>query len=82
MKIIIIVLIFMIYWQHELLITTFKNYSYYRFTSSADCAIKNPCVLATILAPRGLIDILLSLEASPLISIANNRSFNFVKQSL
>lgn len=54
----------------------------YRFTSSALWAMKNPCVLASIFAPRGLIEILLSLSSVPLISIANRSSLSFVKQSL
>jgi len=51
-------------------------------TSSADWAMKNPCVLACILEPLGFIDILLSRPSSPFISIANNRSFSFVKHNL
>lgn len=51
-------------------------------TSSADWAMKNPWVLAAILAPRGLIEILLSLPPSPFISMASRRSFSFVKHNL
>lgn len=55
----------------------------YRFTSSALWAIKKPWVFACILAPRGLMEILLSAPSSvALISIANNSSFNFVKHNL
>lgn len=54
----------------------------YLLTSSADCAIKNPCVLALIFAFFGLIEILLSAPSSPLISIAKRSSFNFVKHNL
>lgn len=53
------------------------------FTSSALCAIKNPCVFAKIFAPRGFMDILLSLPSSPpLISIASNNNLSLMKQSL
>ena len=54
----------------------------HRLTSSADWAMKNPWVLAAILAPRGFIDILLSAPPSPLISIASSSSFSFVKHNL
>lgn len=54
----------------------------YLLTSSADCAMKNPCVLACILAPRGLMEILLSLPFSPLISMARSSNFSFVKHNL
>ena len=60
-----------------------SNLLIYRFTSSALCAIKNPCVFARIFTPRGLIEILLSLPSSPpFISIASKSSLSFVKQSL
>ena len=52
-------------------------------TSSADCAMKNPTVLAGILALWGLMEILVSLPLSVgFTSIASSRSFNFTKQSL
>lgn len=55
----------------------------YRLTSSALWAIKNPCVFACILAPRGLMEILQSAPSSvALISIASKSSFNFVKHNL
>lgn len=55
----------------------------YLFTSSALWAMKNPWVLAWILAPRGFIDILLSTPSSmPFISMANRSSFNLVKHNL
>lgn len=54
----------------------------YLLTSSADCAIKNPWVLATILAPRGLIEILVSAPSVPLTSIARRRSLSLVKHNL
>lgn len=45
--------------------------------------MKNPCVLAWIFAPRGLIEILLSAPSSvALISIASSRSLSLVKHSL
>lgn len=56
--------------------------SLYRLTSSADWAIKNPCVLEDIFAPRGLMDILESSPSSDLSSMASNSSLSLVKQSL
>lgn len=55
----------------------------YRFTSSALWAIKKPCVFAWILAPRGLMEILLSAPSSvAFISMASSSNFNFVKHNL
>lgn len=66
----------------RLSIRHFGNFTH-RLTSSALCAIKNPCVFACILAPRGLMDILLSAPSSaPLISMANNSNFSLEKHSL
>ena len=54
----------------------------YRLTSSADWAIKKPCVLEDIFAPRGLMDILESRPSSDLSSMASSNSLSLVKQSL
>lgn len=54
----------------------------YLLTSSADCAMKNPCVLATILAPLGFMEILVSAPSDPFTSIANNSNFSLVKHNL
>lgn len=54
----------------------------YLFTSSADCAMKNPCVLATIFAPLGLMEIFVSTPSVPLTSMARSSSFSFVKHNL
>ena len=54
----------------------------YLFTSSADCAMKNPTVFEGNLVPRGFIDILLSFPSSAFTSIANKRSFSLTKHSL
>ena len=52
-------------------------------TSSADCAMKNPTVLAGILELCGLIEILVSLAPSVgFTSIANRSNFSFTKHSL
>lgn len=54
----------------------------YRLTSSADWAMKKPCVLDEILAPRGLIEILESSPSSDLSSMASSSSLSLVKHSL
>lgn len=54
----------------------------YRLTSSADWAMKKPCVLDEILAPRGLMAIFESRPSSDLSSMASSNSLSFVKQSL
>ena len=54
----------------------------YLFTSSADCAIKNPTVFVGSLDRRGLIEIFGSPPSSGFTSIARSNSFNFTKQSL
>lgn len=51
-------------------------------TSSADWAIKNPCVLDEILAPRGLMEIFESSPSSDLSSMANKSSLSLVKHNL
>ena len=54
----------------------------YLLTSSADCAMKNPTVLAGSLVPLGLMEILLSFPSSPLTSIAKSSNFNLTKHNL
>ena len=54
----------------------------HRLTSSADWAMKNPCVLGCSLMWRGLMAILLSAPSSPRASIASSSSFSLVKHSL
>ena len=52
------------------------------FTSSADWAMKKPTVLAGILVPRGLMEILASAPSSGLTSRASRSSLSLTKQSL
>ena len=54
----------------------------YLFTSSADCAIKNPTVFVGNLDLLGLIEIFGSPPSSGFTSMAKSNSFNFTKQSL
>lgn len=65
--------------QHNI---SFEIMFNYLLTSSADCAIKNPCVLDDIFAPRGLMEIFESSPSSDFNSMASNRSLSLVKHNL
>ena len=54
----------------------------YLLTSSSDWAMKNPTVLAGILEPVGLMEMLVSSPSSCFSSTASRSNFNFTKQSL
>ena len=58
------------------------SHTKYLLTSSADWAMKNPTVLAGILVPRGLMDILASDPSSGLTSRASRSSLSLTKHSL
>ena len=57
------------------------SYPSYLLTSSADWAMKKPMVLAGILEPRGLMEILASPPSSGLTSSASSSSLSLTKQS-